>query len=167
MNTYPDSIKCLDVVNKLYLAALRTDTNGFVMQDMKNFFEAAIQNNPQNTSLINRIFYLIQKSKVKLHQYSSAMQGFQYILQQFPYGFEGLVASWDYAATSLLMQSGGNKDVTELDTTKKKIEITAIKDEYDKKKFTKSDRTIIAANIETAVQTERKKHCIWSYNKFF
>ena len=157
LNTYPDSIKCLDVVNKLYLAALRTDTNGFVMQDMKNFFEAAIQNNPQNTSLINRIFYLIQKSKVKLHQYSSAMQGFQYIMQQFPYGFEGLVASWDYAATSLLMQSGGNKDVTELDTTKKKIEITAIKDEYDKKKFTKSDRTIIAANIETAVQTERKK----------
>ena len=63
------------------------------------------------------------------------MQGFQYIMQQFPYGFEGLVASWDYAATSLLMQSGGNKDVTELDTTKKKIEFTAIKDEYDKNQF--------------------------------
>ena len=45
---------------------------------------------------------------MKLGQYQSALEGFQYIMTQNPYTYEGLVASWDYAATYLLMGTGGS-----------------------------------------------------------
>ncbi len=61
----------------------------------------------------------------------------------------GLIASWDYAATQLLMGSGGISEdedgVKEQETNdstrfSKKIELTKIRDGYDEKKFTKEER---------------------------
>ena len=45
--------------------------------------------------------------QVKLGEYESAMTGFQQIMDQNPYSYESLTASWDYAATSLLIQGQG------------------------------------------------------------
>ncbi|MGV8018220.1 MAG: hypothetical protein AB2L26_08600 [Ignavibacteria bacterium] len=52
-------------------------------------------------------YYHIQKCKVYLEQYQSALAGFEDIIAQNPYGYEGLLASWDYAATLLLMDTIG------------------------------------------------------------
>jgi len=52
--------------------------------------------------------YLIQKCKVRLGQYQSALNGFQQIIDNNPYSYEGLLARWDYAATSLLDSTGGS-----------------------------------------------------------
>ena len=41
------------------------------------------------------------------------MQGFQLIINNYPYSYEGLVARWDYMATSLLMQGQGGGEVME------------------------------------------------------
>ena len=74
---------------------------------LKTYYETLIQNNQSNIALIKRAFYLIQKCKVKLGQYTSALEGFQIIIQSNPYSWEGLLASWDYAATLLKSGQGG------------------------------------------------------------
>ena len=117
-----------------------------------------------------------------LKQYTSALQGFQEIINQNPYSYEGLVASWDYAATQLLANGGGgysSNDETEvlnndefndlditidelygmLDTLKKRdIKITSYSsDNYDQKKFTKKNREIINSNVINAFKDERNR----------
>ena len=163
LNTFPDSVKSFDVISKIYLSAIKSDSSAAAVQDIKSFYETLIQNNPLNTAIINQLFYYIQKCKVSLHQYSSAMQGFQYIIQQNPYTYEGLIASWDYDATSLLSQSGAYKDndneldIILKDTIKNQISLNNIRDEYDKTKFKKTDRTVIITNIETSITSEKEK----------
>ncbi len=76
-----------------------------------------ILQNGENEDLVRKLFYLSQKCKVALGLYESAMTGFQEIINQNPYTYEGLVASWDYAATSLLDSlhgSGGGVNDLEL-----------------------------------------------------
>ena len=106
LTQYPDSLESIGMVQKLYMASLNLDSTKIGLTKM--FLENLISNNTQNPSLIKRAFYFIQKCKVKLEQYQSALEGFQYIMTQNPYTYEGLVASWDYAATYLLMGTGGS-----------------------------------------------------------
>ena len=106
LTQYPDSLESIGMVQKLYMASLNLDSTKIGIT--KAFLENLISNNTQNPSLIKRAFYFIQKCKVKLGQYQSALEGFQYIMTQNPYTYEGLVASWDYAATYLLMGTGGS-----------------------------------------------------------
>ncbi len=106
LTQYPDSLESIGMVQKLYMASLNLDSTKIGLT--KTFLENLISNNTQNPSLIKRAFYFIQKCKVKLGQYQSALEGFQYIMTQNPYTYEGLVASWDYAATYLLMGTGGS-----------------------------------------------------------
>ncbi|MCE1165619.1 MAG: T9SS type A sorting domain-containing protein, partial [Bacteroidetes bacterium] len=108
LTQYPDSLESIGMVQKLYIASLTLDQNGNKIGQLKTFFEGLISSNSQNPALIKRAFYHIQKCKVKLGQYQSALDGFQYIMTQNPYSYEGLVASWDYAATYLLMGQGGS-----------------------------------------------------------
>ena len=107
LDSYPDSSYSIDALSKLYVSSLLLDSNGNKMSPLKSFYETLILNNPDNTALITRANYFVQKSKVALKQYTSALQGFQDIINQNPYSYEGLVASWDYAATQLLANSGG------------------------------------------------------------
>ncbi len=100
-----DSLKDVSVISKLYLAELRLDSAGSRITNLKSFLETLILSNPGRETLIKQAFYVIQKCKVSLGLYQSGMSGFQEIINQNPYSYEGLVASWDYAATSLL--SGG------------------------------------------------------------
>ncbi len=106
LTQYPDSLESIGMVQKLYMASLNLDSTKIGLT--KTYLENLISNNTQNPSLIKRAFYFIQKCKVKLGQYQSALEGFQYIMTQNPYTYEGLVASWDYAATYLLMGTGGS-----------------------------------------------------------
>jgi hypothetical protein len=107
LTQFPDSSASTGMISKLYVAVLNLDTNEVKTGQLKTFLENLITNNTQNTGLVKSAFYHIQKCKVKLGAYQSALDGFQYIMTQNPYSYEGLIASWDYAAIYLLMGSGG------------------------------------------------------------
>jgi hypothetical protein len=108
LNNYIDSTGSMEVLSKLYLTGLVLDSSGNKISGLKNFFETLILQNGENERLVKKLFYLIQKCKTALGEYESAMTGFQQIINQNPYGYEGLVASWDYAATSLLLSAQGS-----------------------------------------------------------
>jgi hypothetical protein len=107
LNAYPDSLESIYAAHKLYLAVSVTDTTTSGRTALKTLYETIILNHPNNTSLVQKCNYLVQKCKVLLHQYSSALAGFQQIINNNPYSYEGLVAHWDYMATSLLIQGMG------------------------------------------------------------
>ena len=99
---------------KLYQAVSVIDTTTSGRNELKSFFESLILNHPNNTALVKRANYFVQKCKVLLKQYSSALTGFQQIINSNPYSYEALVAHWDYMAASLLMNGGaGGKSMNE------------------------------------------------------
>ncbi|MBK8381067.1 MAG: hypothetical protein IPL16_04105 [Ignavibacteria bacterium] len=123
LNNYSDSLQSGGVISKLYLADLRLDSSGNRISELKSYLESLILNNNENELLIKQAFYYIQKCKVSLGDYASAMTGFQQIIDQNPYSYEGLVASWDYASASLLLNGqggsgGGEKENFELGNAK-------------------------------------------------
>lgn len=103
LTNYADSVESIDCLSKLYLSSLTLDRSGNKMTPLKNFFESLILNNGGNELLIKKTYYLLQKAKVSLGQYESAMTGFQQIMNQNPFSYEGLTASWDFSATNLLL----------------------------------------------------------------
>jgi hypothetical protein len=107
LNAYPDSLESIYAAHKLYLAVSVTDTTSSGRTALKTLYETIILNHPNNTSLVQKCNYLAQKCKVLLHQYSAALAGFQQIINNNPYSYEGLVAHWDYMATSLLVNGQG------------------------------------------------------------
>jgi len=107
LNNYPDSTEAPDAASKLYLSDLVLDSIGSRLNPLKSYFETLILNNGGNERLIRQLYYLIQKCKTALGQYQSAMSGFQQIIEQNPYNYLGLVASWDYAAASLMYNQQG------------------------------------------------------------
>jgi len=107
LTNYTDSIAVIDIIAKLYASTVNLDTNGLLTQDLKTLLEQMILLHPGKIDLIKCAFYYIQKCKVVNEDYLSALQGFQQIMQQNPYDYLGLVASWDYASTMLLMDTTG------------------------------------------------------------
>ena len=85
LTTHSDSVEDASLLSKLYLAELRLDTNHNRMSELKTFLESYILDNPDKDAMIKHAFYLIQKCKVSLGLYESAMTGFQQIINQFPY----------------------------------------------------------------------------------
>ena len=155
LNLFPDSTACFDALNKLYLSSLLQDSAGSKMAPLKAFYESAILNNPGKEKLINRCFYLIQKCKVSLKQYTSALEGFSLIIQQNPYTYEGLVASWDFAATHLLDSLGGSSGGYNGKTDEKKLTAFDITDRYDSTKFTKKQRTEISKSVNDILESKK------------
>ncbi|MBM4158786.1 MAG: T9SS type A sorting domain-containing protein [Ignavibacteria bacterium] len=115
INQYPDSLLTIDILNKIYISALKSelkpDSTGNRIGNLKTYLENLIQNNTGSTSLILNAYYYIQKCKAELGEYVSALNGFETIIRQNPYSMRGLVASWDYAAVSLLAGSAGGIEV--------------------------------------------------------
>lgn len=112
LETTPGNPVAYDALNKLYLASLRLDSAGSKMTPLKAFLEEVILDNGDKPGLVSRAFYFIQKCKAALGQYQSALTGFSDIVTNNPNTYDALVASWDYAATTLLMnggQGGGDK----------------------------------------------------------
>ncbi|MBE2256705.1 MAG: hypothetical protein IAE65_10940 [Ignavibacteria bacterium] len=112
LNTFPDSAGIINVIQPLYFATLVTDdSTDTKISNYKTILESLISTNGNNTSLVLRCNYFIQKCKVKLGEYQSALSGFQQIMQNFPYSWEGVVAGWDYSATQLLAGGGTGQGV--------------------------------------------------------
>jgi tetratricopeptide (TPR) repeat protein len=156
LTQYIDSLRDVSTLTKLYLAELKLDSAGEKISDLKSFLENLILNNPEKESLIEQSFYIIQKCKVSLGLYESAMSGFQEIVNQNPYSYEGLIASWDYAATSLLENSGSSGGFKEYNFDEENF-IDDPADKYDKRKFTVENRISIRKNILNSFQTKREK----------
>jgi hypothetical protein len=162
LNQYIDSTESLDAIAKLYLVTTVLDSAGNKMNPLKSYLENIIANIPGNTGLLSRTFYFIQKCKVSLKQYSSAMQGFQLIIQQNPYSYEGLVASWDYASTHLLDSlyghGGGYSSKTELGEETMETEQVLSDmffENYDSTKFSKKQRTDMVKSINDVMESKR------------
>jgi len=111
------------------------------------------------------------------------MSGFQEIINQNPYSYESLLASWDFSATSLLysLQSGSGGGITnykfqiindgstenerengdeikfQIRNSKSQIFSDDPKDKYDSKKFNKEDRKVIRENVFKSFETSRVK----------
>jgi hypothetical protein len=81
ITAYSDSVFSIEALQKLYYATIMTDSINRKTGLLKTYYENLIQNNQSNLALIRRAFYLIQKCKVKLGQYTSALEGFQIIIQ--------------------------------------------------------------------------------------
>jgi hypothetical protein len=100
-----------------------------------------------------------------LHQYSSALSGFQQIINQNPASYEGLIARWDYMATSLLMQGQGGSEYGVFQPSWNSINtVDAVQNESDKfndDKFSKEERKQIKQAVTTALElsksTENKR----------
>ncbi|MFI5145051.1 MAG: T9SS type A sorting domain-containing protein, partial [Ignavibacteria bacterium] len=170
INAYPDSLQSLNAISKLYLATSATDTTYAGLTALKTYYENLILNNGDNPSLVARCFYYIQKCKVLLHDYTGAMQGFQTIMNNNPYTYEGLVSLWDYMAVSLLMNGrGGGEEPVEQTfiTTDPTVEQTFLSvHDYDdgpkdKSPWNKEQRQTIRKSINKSIWTarnEQEKH---------
>ncbi len=169
LNSYPDSVQSLGAVSKLYLAVSKTDTTTQGITDLKTLYENLILNHSTNISLVKRCNYYVQKCKVLLLQYSSALSGFQQIINQNPASYEGLIARWDYMATSLLMQGqGGALSGVEGRGGRNwdfRFAISDLKDnesdKFDDDKFSREERKQIKQAVTTALEisksTEKKR----------
>ncbi len=159
-----------------------TDTSSASCGNLKTYFENLILNHSGNEAMVWNCNYLVQKCKVRLKQYESAMNGFQSIINENPYSYEGLLARWDYAATSLLLQGsrGGGSNVQlsinndqlpishDINSTLKTPDNDFLSsnndelnddpnDKYDKKVFTKEQRKEIRKTIINVTQNKKQK----------
>jgi len=115
IGTYPDSSESISALSYLFLSQTTADTTQTAIGNLKSYYEGLILNHGNNTAMVTMCNYLVQKCKVKLHQYTSALSGFQEIINNNPYSYEGLLAKWDYMATSLLVQGsgGGEREISD------------------------------------------------------
>ena len=155
LSNYADSLYAPEIISGLFMAVNSYENNSEKMQGLKTFYEQLILNHSQNLLLVKSANYFIQKCKVALEQYQSALDGLEDIIQQNPYSYDGLLASWDYASVQLIMQNlpggGGeiNKEESEIanknEISEFLIDSLRIKklqknDNYDKSAFTSNDR---------------------------
>jgi len=169
ISNYPDSIQSLNAIAKLYLASVSSNS---IISDLRVFYENLILNHPNNTSLVKRANYYILKCKVRLHEYTSALAGFQQIINENPYSYEGLIARWDYMATSLLVPGGGGESMNadfgfsiadlkaeDLEAEDRegnpKSEFRDPNSSDDKSPFTKEERVNIRKSINTAIENDK------------
>lgn len=148
LDNYIDSIVTIDAIQPLYYATMRTDdSNNTGIYSLKTKLENLILNNSENDALVLRCNYFIQKCKVNLGEYSSALSGFNTIMQNYPYNWEGIVASWDYASTNLISQGGSGEGETILSAQRAEL---SHKPNSDDPKRTKE-------TIEKTLQNEKER----------
>ncbi len=154
LTAYTENTNDASLISKLYLAELKQDTNHAGLSDLKSFLESYILNNPDKEMMNRQAFYFIQKCKVSLGLYESAMSGPQQIINLFPYSYEGLLASWDYAATSLLNSQSGSGGSARSKNEPVLMDEGVINytddpnDVYDNRKFSTDDRKNSERNSE-------------------
>jgi len=169
LTNYSDSVSTADIISLLYFANTKLADISTNMQSLKTFLEQLIINHTGNLTLVKTANYIIQKCKVNLHQYTSALDGYQDIIAQNPYNYEGLVASWDYAATQLLANTGGaysNSDEETLNSlvSESQFLVDSLRlnrmiktDNYDSKVFSKEDRKVLFKSVGNVLKDEREK----------
>jgi hypothetical protein len=152
LDIFPDSTQSLDAVSKLYTSSTLSDTSISSRSELKTYYETIMLNNSTNLSLMKKAYYYTQKCKVLLKQYSSAMAGFQQIIESNPYSYEALVAQWDYMATHLLDSLSGGAVMGDGDDDKYDNE-----NDDRKPKLTKEQKKFVRETTTTLFQDERKK----------
>ncbi len=163
ITAYPDSLQSLNAISKLYLSTSATDTTNSGLTVLKTFYENLILNNGDNTPLVARCYYYIQKCKVLLKDYTGAMSGFQTIINNNPYSYEGLVARWDFMATSLLMNGHGGgenepeiiKDELQTDGLSGAVGYDDNPGPRDKSPWNKEQKQTIKKSINTTIISTR------------
>jgi tetratricopeptide (TPR) repeat protein len=154
INAYPDSIQSMNVVSKLFLSTVASDTSYNAVNELKTYYENLILNHSGNLSLVKRANYYILKCKVRMHEYSQALAGFQQIINENPYSYEGLIARWDYMATSLLIQGQGGA-FSSIDNDQLAMSNYDIYGDDEKSPFTKEQRQDIRKSINTAIEISK------------
>jgi len=154
LTNFADSIGSTEAVEELFYSTIEIDENGNKISLLKTKYEELILNNPDNIILCNMLFYYIQKCKVALGEFNSALSGFQQIINQNPYSYEGLIASWDYMSTYLLDSSGASGG--ENGDIKNSGDDIKIRDDFSKDKFNQEQRYSIKQNIINVLQNTKK-----------
>ncbi|HLT23889.1 MAG TPA: right-handed parallel beta-helix repeat-containing protein, partial [Ignavibacteria bacterium] len=174
LSNEPESEYAPDAVHKLYLASLSLDSAGDRMSPLKSFLEGVILNNGDKPELVKKAFYFIQKCKSALGDYSSAMAGFEDIMNNYPNTYDALIASWDYSATVLLLNggsSGGNRNAGSIinyqssmynkESIEKLYELKSFEDDpkdvKDRSNLSKEQKQVVKQNVVTTFENERKK----------
>ncbi|MCI0448456.1 MAG: T9SS type A sorting domain-containing protein, partial [Chlorobi bacterium] len=161
IDEHPTSSEAIASLQTLYIASVKTDTSSSAVTTLKSYYETLILNHGSNSALVKISNYLVQKCKVLLRQYSSALAGFQQIISENQYNYEGLLARWDYMATSLLMQGqgGSERDVVSVPRTDIEDDLTDGDDDRDKygnrTPFTKEQRKVIRETITNVNERNR------------
>lgn len=155
INTYPDSIQSLNAISKLFLSTVASDTSYNAVNELKIYYEDLILNHGYNISLVKRANYYILKCKVRMREYTQALAGFQQIINQNPYSYEGLIARWDYMATSLLIQGQGGafSSIDNEQSSMNNYDLDGNDD--DRSPFTKEQRQDIRKSINTAIEISK------------
>ncbi|CAN5566767.1 hypothetical protein BH10BAC5_BH10BAC5_12880 [soil metagenome] len=185
LNNYFDSTWSSNTVSRLYSSALELDKKaplqtGSRIAQLKAYYEGLILSHSENEKMVKMLFYYIQKAKIALKDYEGAMTGLQEIINQNPYSYEGLIASWDYMSAYLQSaggSGGGDKggdlndeiirqneincdeDQTDLlinDDPLTKSKTPDIHDDFDKTKFNEGQRQQITKSIVTAFTKTKK-----------
>jgi len=167
LSNFTNEINPCVIIPKLYISYSKVDTTYTRMQGYKNYLEQLILNHSDNTQLVLIANYFVQKCKVYLEQYQSALAGFEDIITQNPYDQLGVLASWDYAATYMLLDtmpgSGGFNDISESSYNYEYlIDSLRIKklqkyDDYDNSVFTPSQRNDLFKKTGNILKDERTK----------
>ena len=121
VTNYPDSKYLEKSIFNLYECYTASDTNhnqgwrNVIFNDFKNYLENKIQQYQSNDEFVNVAFDFLLKSKIKIKGYRSAMDGYEFIVNNSPSASERLMASINYIDVEGLLQgsSGGqneNKD---------------------------------------------------------
>ncbi len=142
ISTYPDSTESIASLQTLFMSVIASDTGE--VSSLKSFYEELILNHSSNTALVKISHYLVQKCKVQLGQYTSALSGFEQIINANPTSYEGLLARWDYMATSLLVQGQGGAYRGENE-----------EGDDDKSPFTKEQRKVINNSVKEVYNISR------------
>ncbi|MBN8568415.1 MAG: T9SS type A sorting domain-containing protein [Ignavibacteria bacterium] len=153
------------------------------MSDLKSYYESYIQTHVNNHAIINEMFYFIQKCKINLGDYESALNGYKAIIEKNPSSTAGLSAKWEYADLFLLVSSksngkGGaeqqmtfsNEQLTDEQNHNRLLQLIEEinegpkdgpkdgKDKYEKKKFTSEERKTLLNNIVNTLELNDRKH---------
>lgn len=125
INNYPNSKFLEKSIYKLYENYISTDTNhnqgwrNVIFGDLKNYFEAKIQQYDTNENFVNLAFEFFLKCSIKKKGYQLAMDGYQFIAENSPSAIERLMASINYIDVEGLLQGSGEgqKDDNENELT--------------------------------------------------
>ncbi|MBS1494038.1 MAG: T9SS type A sorting domain-containing protein [Bacteroidetes bacterium] len=156
------------------------------MSDLKTYYESYIQTHPENKLIINEMFYYIQKCKVNLGEYESALSGYKAIMEKNLSSTAGLGAKWEYINLQLQISAkgtgkgGGESENTfsnneQLSKEQQHERLISMiednienndgpkdgpkdgKDKNSGKKFTKEDRKVITNNIVNSLEINGQK----------
>ncbi len=190
LDTYFDSTGTSNAITRLYSSTAELDKKHPLigqsrMTLLKSYYEGLILSHSDNEKIVKMLFYYIQKAKIALRDYDGAMSGLQQIMNQNPYSYEGLIASWDYmsAYVQSLDSSGGGGGGKNYSSSPKasigdpenqnldckdefisdnsddpytKSKQPVIRDDFDKKKYNEDQRKQITKSIISAFTKTKK-----------